>query len=271
MLKRRAYRGQNEDPTQANHRYEILPGDFSGLYRRHYLQSYGIDVRHRPEYNIDDWLDPQSPKFKPDLAAAIFYYAARTESNDRLKVCISTTEMRDAAWKYCHRKQIIIDGTFGLCTSRLLLWIALGVDEAGAGVPVAMFLFSAPTGNKATHAGYNTDIITELLDRWNTWLGSRNNESFTPSVAITDTDPKERGALILVWINIILLLCRFHVRQCWTNRRKQLLPKGESSAWRGIVKSQLFSMEEAYVISQLLALIYMLTYLGLQSSQFYPL
>ena len=115
---------------------------------------------------------------------------------ERLKICLSTKEMTEAAWTYCHKGQLVLDGTFGLCTSRLLVWIALGVDNGGRGVPVAIFLFSAPTGNRATHAGYDTTILTELLGEWKTWLGSRGRELFTLYVAITNTDFKARSALL---------------------------------------------------------------------------
>ena len=84
---------------------------------------------------------------------------AQTHQNEQLKVCISTLEMDKAAWKCAHRKQIILDGTFGVCSSHMLLFIAMGVDEDGKGVPLVLFLFSAPTGNRATHAGYNQEIL----------------------------------------------------------------------------------------------------------------
>ena len=67
--------------------------------------------------------------------------------------------MDAAAWEYGHHSQVMLDGTFGVCTTRLLLFIAMAVDEQGKGVPIAFFLFSAPTGNRATHAGYNTAIL----------------------------------------------------------------------------------------------------------------
>jgi hypothetical protein len=38
-------------------------------------------------------------------------------------------------------------GTLGICTSQLLLFIALAVNKEGKGVPLALFLFSAPMGN----------------------------------------------------------------------------------------------------------------------------
>ena len=84
---------------------------------------------------------------------------AQTHQNEQLKVCISTSEMDEATWKYAHGKQIIVNGTFGVCLSHMLLFIAMGVDEDGKGVPLALFLFSAPMGNRATHAGYNQEIL----------------------------------------------------------------------------------------------------------------
>ena len=49
--------------------------------------------------------------------------------------------MDNAAWKYAHHSQLVLDGTFGVCTSRLLLFIALAQDKNGKGVPLAFFLF----------------------------------------------------------------------------------------------------------------------------------
>ncbi|KAJ7116155.1 hypothetical protein C8R43DRAFT_824503, partial [Mycena crocata] len=62
----------------------------------------------------------------------------------------------------------------------------------------------------------------------------------------TDTDTKERGALIDVWPNIWLLLCKFHLRQCWTNKRKALkLVPGidESDFWKDYAHGQFLSLE----------------------------
>lgn len=99
---------------------------------------------------------------------------------------------------YAHHSQMILDGTFGVCTSCLLLFIALAQDGQRKGVPIAFFLFSAPTGNQATHAGYNTQILHKLLSKWQVHLSKDSTASFVPYVVITDTDTKERGALILV-------------------------------------------------------------------------
>ncbi|KAL6298230.1 hypothetical protein BKA93DRAFT_711361, partial [Sparassis latifolia] len=250
MVQQQTYREQRTtDPNTSNHRYQILPGDFSRLYRYHYRETFGIDVSIAPEHNVDNWMNPQSIHFKREIYDAVFHYAPRADRGERLKVCISTQEMRDGAWKYCHKRQLVLDGTFGLCTSRLLLWIAMGIDESGSGLPVAMFLFSAPTGNKATHAGYDTHILAKLLGEWNKWLGNDSDgNAFEPAVGMTDTDTKERGALLIVWENILLLLCKFHVRQCWTNKRSALLGKTESY-WRTYVEKRLQILEEALLQS----------------------
>lgn len=232
MIRTRAYQGMSMlNATTANIRYEFLPSDASNLYRL-FNKSHGVDVTIRPEQNIHNWLDPQSPHFNATIRNSIFHYEARTHKDDRLKVSISAQAMDEAAWKYAHGNQLILDGTFGVCSSRLLLFIAMGIDEEGKGVPLALFLFSAPSGNRATHAGYNREILRELLTKWKSHLSKGRSELFCPLVAITDTDTKERGALLDVWPEIWLLLCRFHVRQCWTNRRKKLLSMKDPDFWR---------------------------------------
>ena len=228
----------------ANVRYHFLPSDNVTLYRKFSRQN-GVDVRQRPEYNVHDWLDPLSSNFQQEVRDSIFHYSARSEVSERFQVCISTKDMNAAAWKYAHCSQLVLDGTFSICTSRLLLFIALAQDENRKGVPLAFFLFSAPTGNKATHAGYNTKILNELLSHWHNHLNRLDPSKgpFTPYIAITDTDTKERGALIQVWPGIILLLCKFHLRQCWTNHRKIAMRCKSSDFWKDCVYGRLQALE----------------------------
>lgn len=192
MLRTLSYRGMGPTMPQ-NFRYHFLTSDVRQLYRL-FTKSYGVDASSPPEMNLHSWLDPSSPSFRPDIYDAVFYYAGRSKKDERLKVCISTKEMDEAAWRYAHGGQLILDGTFGVCSSRLLLFIAMAVDEHGKGIPIAFFLFSAPTGNRATHAGYNRDIMRELLGKWRDHLSFGHLCLFFPLVAITDTDTKERGA-----------------------------------------------------------------------------
>jgi hypothetical protein len=247
MIEQSAYYGmQVFNPETANIRYHLLPSDNATLYRK-FSRRNGVDVRQKPEYNIHDWLSPKSPHFQPEIHRAIFHYAARSDAGERFEVCISTLEMETAAWKYAHHSQLVLDGTFGVCTSRLLLFIALAQDEQRKGVPIAFFLFSAPTGNQATQAGYNTQILHKLLSKWQVHLSKDLMASFTPYVVITDTDTKERGALLLVWKEVILLICKFHLRQCWTNYRKTSMRCKSSDFWKDHVKNILRNLEVQFV------------------------
>ncbi|KAJ8075566.1 hypothetical protein PM082_021196 [Marasmius tenuissimus] len=248
MIREKRYRDMDTfNSDTSNFRYILLRSDHSNLYAKH-GRRLGIDVKTPPQYNISDWLNPSSPRYNPEVAQAIFHYSERAEAGDRFEACISTPEMDEAAWKYSHHSQLVLDGTFGVCTVRLLLFIALAVDSDGKGIPIAFFLFSAPTGNRATHTGYNTAILEKILRKWKTHLSSSrpNAEPFTPYSAITDTDTKERGALLKVWPAIVLLLCKFHVRQCWLNNRKKILGGGENNKpnfWKDHVRNQLRGLE----------------------------
>lgn len=71
--------------------------------------------------------------------------------------------MKEAVWWYGHSSQILLNGTFGISTKMILLFILMGLDEKRHGEPLALFLFSAPSGNCHTAAGYNTDILERLL------------------------------------------------------------------------------------------------------------
>lgn len=153
--------------------------------------------------------------------------------------------MKESSWRYVHQKQLVLDGTFGICDHCILLFIALGVDNSGKGDPLAFFFFSAPTGNHATHAGYDTSILTELLIAWRDSFGKQNSVSFCLHTAITDTDPKEWGSLIVIWPSIWLLLCKFHVCQCWMNKCKVLLKFGKTvSFMKQQVQSHLCILED---------------------------
>lgn len=123
-----------------------------------------------------------------------------------------------------HYSQLMLDGTFGICTSCLLLFIALAHDDNGKGIPITFFLFSALTGNKATHAGYNTAILEELILHWRGYLGwhSTTGDPFMPYIAITDTNTKEWAALLKIWPLICLLLCKFHLPNAGPTTEKQL-------------------------------------------------
>ncbi|KAJ4499163.1 hypothetical protein C8R41DRAFT_755296, partial [Lentinula lateritia] len=243
MYDAKLYRGMKAwNPQTANTCYILLSSDNVTLYRKLNRRTLNLDTTILPEYNIDSWMNPMSKNYNATLAEAVFHYSARTDVNERFKICISTKEMDEAAYKYAHHSQLILDGTFGVCSSRLLLFIAMAVDEDRKGVPIALFLFSAPTGNRATQAGYNTEILRELLSYWKAHL-VRKYSTFEPYTCITDTDTKERGALVQVWTKITLLICRFHLRQCWTNHRKKTVMGSQNDYWKNHVRDHLQSIE----------------------------
>ncbi|KAF7348406.1 hypothetical protein MSAN_01794600 [Mycena sanguinolenta] len=227
------------------HRWLLQQYDTRSLYRQ-FSRLHGVKLSEKPHINLDEWLDPKSPQFNSTLASAIFHYSPRATKKERLEVCISTDEMKEAAWKYGYRSQIVVDGTFGICDSRLLLFIVMAVDEDKKGVPLAFLLFSAPTGNQLSSSGYDTEILAKLLKLWRASLEKfRGGKPFYVLVAITDTDLKERGALIRVFPGVILLICKFHLRQSWRNHRNKLV-KGRSAESLE-VKARLRLVEEKLV------------------------
>lgn len=206
----------------------------------------GVKISGLPHINLDEWLDPGSLQYNKTLASAVLHYSARVTKGERLEVCIATEEMKEAAWKYGHQSQIILDGTFGICDKRLLLFIIMGIDERGQGIPLAFLIFSAPSGNQQSSAGYDTEILVKLLNEWRKSLGKNTSgKVFNCVVAITDTDLKERAALIRVFPDILLLICKFHIRQSWRNYRNKLL-KGKAPALMEI-KERLCLVEQALI------------------------
>ncbi|KAJ7190492.1 hypothetical protein GGX14DRAFT_579763 [Mycena pura] len=233
LVRTRAYPGFPVNRSEDPHRWLFDQKKDTRSLLRQFRRLNGVKVTQKVEYNIDGWLDPSSPDYNPTLASAIFHYAARTAKEERFEVCVSTPEMEEAAWKYGHDGQLLLDGTFGVTDTRLLLFIVMVVDELRKGIPAAFLLFSAPSGNQQSSAGYDTEILTKLLTHWRDHLNKTRRCSrpssvfFAPRTAITDTDMKERGALLAVFAGIWLLICRFHLKQCWRNHRNQML-KGTS-------------------------------------------
>ncbi|KAF8575043.1 hypothetical protein K439DRAFT_1623890 [Ramaria rubella] len=134
LCQNQLYLGQKSiNPHTANVRYEFLQSDSTRLYRK-FSQLHSVDIEKPPEINIDNWLNTNSPMYKPQLATAVFHYQAQVTQDEHFNMCNQTSEMKEVAWK---------------C---VLLFIALGVDEAGKGVPVA-FLFIFCTHRKQSHSG----------------------------------------------------------------------------------------------------------------------
>ncbi|KAJ6556909.1 hypothetical protein B0H10DRAFT_1630460, partial [Mycena sp. CBHHK59/15] len=255
LFKAKAYKDFPTNLDSSPYRWILTHNDSRSLYRQ-YNRMKGVTVTEAPEINVDDWLDPTSDKFNPTLAHAIFHYSARVNKGERFEVAIATDEMNRAAWTYGHESQIILDGTFGMCDSRLLLFIVMAIDENRKGGPVAFLLFSAPTGNKQSSSGYNTEILTKMLGKWADSLNKcahlygHAGVIFKPLSAITDTDLKEHGALIGIWSDIWLLICCFHLHQAWRNHRNRLL-KGKRAATQTISEARELLEAERQVMLEL--------------------
>ncbi|KAI0681652.1 hypothetical protein BC835DRAFT_1489398, partial [Cytidiella melzeri] len=159
------YKEMPRDLATSRYRWLLVGKDNRLLYRQfHRLR--GVKIVQKDHINLHEWLDEDSPQFNETLKKAIFHYVPRTKHEGRLEVCIATSEMRAAAWKYGHHSQVLLDGTFGISDKKMLLFIVMGIDEANRGVPLAFLLFSAPASNQKTAAGYNTDILKRLLNAW---------------------------------------------------------------------------------------------------------
>jgi hypothetical protein len=245
LIKSRGYPEMPSDPRMWKDRWLIERRDSRSL-QRQYSRISGINITEQPHINVDLWLDPNSPQYNKTLADAVFHYSARDSQEERFEICISTDEMKEAAWKYGYQSQIMLDGTFGICDKRVLLFIIMGVDGNRRGVPLAFLLFSAPSGNKHTAAGYDTAILAKLLKEWRSSLEAyRGGKSFYALVATTDTDLKERGALLIAIPELLLLICRTHLRRSWKNHRMKVL-KGKTPAI-ALVSTRLRSLEDALV------------------------
>lgn len=218
------------------HRVALNPSDVKTA-RRAAQKAEGLDLRLDPYENLHAMIkDKSKDDFKAIRNAVIFYKprdeahlpsdANGDEDKDRLEMVIATQDMLQRARDFAHGKMLFMDGTFGISTAKLLVFVVLALDPiTRMGIPVAFLIFSASSYARSTASSYSASLLTRLLRKWKEKVG----ETFLPSVAMTDTDHRERLALSSVFPGIRLLLCRFHLRQCWTNNRKTKV--GVKSQW----------------------------------------
>jgi hypothetical protein len=76
MIEARAYRDMHlYGSAKANFRYQLLVSNHSTLYRK-FSRKLGVDVWQPPQYNIEEWLNLQSPNFQSTVYKAIFHYSS---------------------------------------------------------------------------------------------------------------------------------------------------------------------------------------------------
>ena len=115
------------------------------------------------------------------LSEACFHYIPKTEENERLEISLSTQEQRKLAWKFGHNQLVLLDGTFGICNRKILLFIFLVLDSQKQGIPIAFFLFSPPS-NKQSSGGYDHRILSKLFEKFVDALKTKNGTIFKPKV-----------------------------------------------------------------------------------------
>ncbi|KAF8168414.1 hypothetical protein B0H34DRAFT_779746 [Crassisporium funariophilum] len=211
-------------PGDLHYRYRLTPHDASSLYCT-ISRERGIPQRLAAEDNLDKWFRTEKPQPpSPLLIQSCFHYQPHKKGvSDRFKIILATPEMQEAAWKYGHKKQVLMDLTFGVCSARTLLVILMALNKTGTGIPICFMM--------ATHSDYNGRLLTRLLNLYKAKMGRNDlGKEFDISVGNTDNDSWERKALLANWKGIFLLLCMFHVWQAWRNGLNKSLrpvPKGD--------------------------------------------
>lgn len=213
-----------DSPGNNQYCYRMNDHETTSAYRT-VRREMGIPQRSIAEENLDRWLrnlNPETPLCvsPPTLLrdSCLFYQAHVEGVTDRFCAIISTPEMRKMAWKYGHNKQVLMDGTFGVCSARTLLFIGMAINDDNHGVPIFFIFFTATAGAKLASSDYSGALLTEYLGHWKQKMGKNDaGEEFNIEVANTDNDARERNALQANWSTAFLILCMFHVWQAWKN------------------------------------------------------
>ncbi|KAJ7588293.1 hypothetical protein C8J56DRAFT_1026242 [Mycena floridula] len=247
LINSRGYPGMDDDSKHVKCRWLFQHSDTRSLYRQ-FSRLNGVKMEQKPHININNWLNPDSASYNKEFAKAVFHYHAQASKGERFEVSVAMKEMHEAAWKYGHHKQILLDGTFGLCNKKLLLFIVMGIDDEGHSVPLSFIFFSAPSENRHTAAGYNTDVLERLIEKRKVSIKKFGGDrKFCLWVAGTDTDLKERAALIHVFPDILLLICWAHLQRSWRNHRNKSL-KGKAPGLKEM-RSRIKAVEDELVKS----------------------
>ncbi|KAH6902654.1 hypothetical protein BKA70DRAFT_1228940 [Coprinopsis sp. MPI-PUGE-AT-0042] len=160
-----------------------------------YMES-SVYQRSSAKDNLDKWFqakDPSPPS--PLLTQSNLHYQAHTQGQtDHFEFIICTPEMKKAAWEHGHKWQVLMDLTFGFCSTPALLLILMAVDkETGRGLPIGFILFTPKEKAKAVHADYNTEILTRLLRLYKERLAQVGK---TDSIALFDSVRKRLARFI---------------------------------------------------------------------------
>ena len=215
-----------------NYRYVLMEYESTSLYRT-LRQEDGIMRNSTAVDNLYQWFGGENPKPPvPELGdSCLFYQNLGLGNDDRLILILSTPRQREMAWAYGHQKQMLLDGTFGVCSTCVLVFFLMAIDDRNVGIPVATIIFTPKKDAKAGHASYDGALLSCVLQHWKDGMGTNSaGEHFEIKIANTDNDPWERHGLQAVWSDIFLVLCMFHTWQSWRNgmtRYLACIPKGD--------------------------------------------
>ncbi|KAJ9113552.1 hypothetical protein QFC20_001903 [Naganishia adeliensis] len=216
---------QRAEPEQSSLRNQGLRLSHA-IPQVHYLSlGVGLDPRQQAHVVMHRWMTPGNPGYNEQIALNVPHFESLAVGQERFEAVIITEQMREAAWRFGHRQQMILDGTFGVSQERLLCFILMVVDQNYRRVPVGFILFTPLAEHLATHGSYDADVLVRLLQAWKVGIEQGRNDEFEPYSFLTDNDTKERNALIETWNNIVLLLCRYHLRQSWGNGKRSRYPR----------------------------------------------
>ncbi|KAG0692955.1 hypothetical protein DFH29DRAFT_985619 [Suillus ampliporus] len=195
-------------PGNNHYRYMLSDHESSSMYRT-LANEIGIPQRSAAEDNLDRWFRPTKPEPSSPLLseALVFYQPHITNVTDRFALILMSAKQQEMAWSFGHQKQMLMDGTFNICSSRVLLFILMVIDNENRGIPVCQIIFSARQEAKATHADYNGQLLKHYLPEWKASMGkNKDGEEFNMTVANTDNDVHECHALQINFPDALLLL-----------------------------------------------------------------
>ncbi|KAG1724782.1 hypothetical protein EDB19DRAFT_1897860 [Suillus lakei] len=175
-------------PGNNHYRYMLSDHESSLMYQT-LANEIGIPQCSVAEDNLDCWFCPMKPEPSSPLLseALVFYQPHITDITDRFALILMSAKQQEMAWSFDHRKQMLMDGTFNVCSSRVLLFILMVIDNKNHGIPVCQIIFSAQ--QEKASMGKNKD-----------------GEEFNMTVANTDNDVHERHALQINFPDVLLLL-----------------------------------------------------------------
>ncbi|PCH35933.1 hypothetical protein WOLCODRAFT_20228 [Wolfiporia cocos MD-104 SS10] len=150
-----------------NNSYQYILNEHEATSLYHTLnQQLGIPQCSAAHTNLDLWFCADNPKPPSPLLleACLCYQLYIQNVSDRFIIIISTPQQWQLAWKHSHHQLMFLDGTFGFCSARMLLFTPMALNDLKRGVPLGHIIFSAceSTKSSSVHANYNRPARDEI-------------------------------------------------------------------------------------------------------------